>query len=108
MNRNLLGIVAAILLVLGALTANFGPGGNEAKSFAGGCIRVGVVLGALWLALPQIIATAARMPGWLLGWFIKKQLPPQGRIAAQQQPAKEMPPPAPVVQPPRPRRRSNA
>ena len=55
---------------------------------------------ALWLALPQIIATAARMPGWLLGWFIKKQLPPANTNAEQQ-------PVQPVAKPPRPRRRSN-
>ena len=70
MNRNLLGIVAAILLLLGGITLFFGPDSNNAASgFAGGCIRVGLVLGALWLALPQILATIASMPGWLLGWF---------------------------------------
>ena len=101
MNRNLLGIVAAILLLLGGITHFFGPGGNSASGFAGGCIRVGLVLGALWLALPQILATAARMPGWLLGWFIKKPPPPTGTNQDVQ------PTPPPIKQP-RPRRRSNA
>jgi hypothetical protein len=101
MNRNLLGIIAAILLLLGGITHFLGPGGNSASGFAGGCIRVGLVLGALWLALPQILATIARTPGWLLGWFIKKQIPPVGTNHEQQ-------PAAPVVKPPRPRRRSNA
>jgi hypothetical protein len=101
MNRNLLGIVAAILLLLGGITHFFGPGGNSASGFAGGCIRVGLVLGALWLALPQILATIAHTPGWLLGWFIKKQPPTQNTTANHE-------PPQPVVKPPRPRRRSNA
>jgi len=99
MNRNLLGIIAAILLLLGVITHFFGPGGNSASGFAGGCIRVGLVLGALWLALPQILATIARTPGWLLGWFIKKQIPPTNS-------SPEQPPAAPVVKPPRPRRRN--
>ena len=101
MNRNLLGIVAGILLLLGGITHFFGPGGNSASGFAGGCVRVGVVLGALWLALPQILATVASMPGWLLGWFIKKRLPPQNSTEDQQQPQ-------PVIKQPRPRRRRNA
>ena len=101
MNRNLLGIIAAILLFLGGVTHFMGPGGNSASGFAGGCIRVGLVLGALWLALPQIMTTIASMPGWLLGWFIKKP-PPPAKPSDLQQPAQ------PVVKPPRPRRRSNA
>jgi hypothetical protein len=100
MNRNLLGIVAAILLLLGGITHFFGPGGNSASGFAGGCIRVGLVLGALWLALPQILATIASLPGWLIGWVIKKQ-PPPADSSQNQEPAK------PVIKPPRPRRRSN-
>jgi|SRR6185369_784267 len=101
MNRNLLGIVAAILLLLGGITHFFGPGGNSASGFAGGCVRVGLVLGALWLALPQILTTAARMPGWLLGWFIRKQVPPAGSSEEQQRTQV-------VVKQPRPRRRRNA
>jgi hypothetical protein len=72
MSRNVLGVLAAILLVLGAITAIAGPGGTSASTFAGGCIRVGLVLGALWLALPQIRAMIARTPGWALGWFAGK------------------------------------
>jgi len=100
MNRNLLGIIAAILLLLGGITHFFGPGGNSASGFAGGCVRIGLVLGALWLALPQILSAMARTPGWLLGWFIKKQIPPPGSNEEQQLPQ-------PVAKQPRPRRRSN-
>jgi hypothetical protein len=72
MSRKALGIIAALLLVMGGITAVFGPGGNSATGFAGGCIRVGLVLGALWLALPQIQAAVKRLPGWVAGWFIGK------------------------------------
>lgn len=69
MSRNALGVIAAVLLVVGGVTAVNGPPGGSTAGFAGGCIRVGLVLGALWLALPQIRSTLARLPGWLLSWF---------------------------------------
>jgi hypothetical protein len=72
MRRNALGIIAAFLIVIGAITTISGPKGSAAVTFAGNCIRAGVVLGALWLALPQIQATLARTPGWVLGWFVGK------------------------------------
>jgi hypothetical protein len=99
MNRNALGIIAAILLFLGGVTVLFGPGGGNASGFAGGCIRVGLVLGALWLALPQIFSTFARLPRWAISWFIKKEEGPgEGSPTA----------PRPVRKQPSPRRRSNS
>jgi hypothetical protein len=70
MSRKLLGIIAAALLLVGCIAAVNGPGGSTASGFAGGCIRVGLVLGALWLALPQIQSLLAHAPRWILGWFI--------------------------------------
>ena len=35
-------------------------------AFAGACIRVGLVLGALWLSLPQITYVWSKTPRWLL------------------------------------------
>jgi hypothetical protein len=98
MNRNALGIIAAVLLLLGGVTVIFGPGGGNSSGFAGGCIRVGLVLGALWLALPQILSTAARLPGWAIGWFFKKEGPDKGSPTTAR----------PVIKQPRPRRRSNS
>jgi len=99
MNRNALGIIAAILLFLGGATVLFGPGGGNSSGFAGGCIRVGLVLGALWLALPQILSTVARLPGWAIGWFVKKDDRPTDAASTK---------PRPVIKQPRPRRRSNS
>jgi hypothetical protein len=105
MRRTLIGILALVLLFLWLVTLVFGPGGSAASGFAGGCLRVGLVLGALWLAWPQILAGVKRLPGWLIGWFLPgAKGRPEGRVSA---PAgdKPSPPPARVK---RPRRRNNA
>jgi hypothetical protein len=57
-------MVTFALLVVGGLTLWRGPEGGTA--FAAGCIRVGLLLGALWLAWPQIAAFLTRTPRWLL------------------------------------------
>lgn len=95
MSRKALGIIAALLLVIGAITAISGPGGTNANAFAGGCIRVGLVLGALWLALPQIQTAVKRLPGWVMGWFVGKAK------AGEAEPPRDGPP----VRAKRPRRR---
>ena len=97
MSRKVLGIIAALLLVVGGITAVFGPGGNSATGFAGGCIRVGLVLGALWLALPQIQAAVKRLPGWVMGWFVGKSKPGEAPVGKD----------APAVRVKQPRRRSS-
>src|SRR5436190_15508536 len=99
MSRNLLGVIASFLFVMGGITALVGPGGSSASGFAGGCIRVGLVLGALWLALPQIQTALAGMPRWVMGWFVGKNKPPTaGRASNGTEPP-------PVVRERRPRRR---
>ena len=67
MNRTALGLVALLLIAIGGITLwTRGPADEGTTPFASGCIRVGLVLGALWLALPQITAFFARAPRWLL------------------------------------------
>jgi hypothetical protein len=104
MRRNLLGIVSALLLIVGGVSAFGGPGGEAAQQFSGVCIKSGLVLGALWLALPQILALIAKSPRWLLGWFAGKGKAASNPVkpAAKAAPTAPLPPP-----PPRPRRRSN-
>lgn len=102
MRRNLLGIVAALLLLVGGVSAFGGPGGESAQQFSGVCIKSGLVLGALWLALPQILALIARTPRWLVGWFAG-----QGKPAGKPQTPRAQATPAEPERPlPRPRRRS--
>jgi hypothetical protein len=64
MRHALLGLTALVLLALGVVVAFQHPEGGAV--FAGACIRVGLLLGALWLALPQIAGIWQRTPKWLL------------------------------------------
>jgi len=64
MNRLALGIVAIALVLIGLMTQLQYP--SEGAAFAGACIRIGLVLGALWLALPQISYVWKHTPRWLL------------------------------------------
>lgn len=68
MNRMLLGIIALVLLVAGVGMVVLAPrdANNTALSIAGGLIRMGLVLGALWLALPSITGMLSRTPKWVL------------------------------------------
>jgi hypothetical protein len=62
MNRTLLGILALICFVSGVVMLLAGRGGEV----AGALIKVGSVLGALWLALPSISSMLSRTPKWVL------------------------------------------
>jgi hypothetical protein len=97
MRRASLGIIAALLLLIGGISALNGPGGSSAWGFSGVCIKSGLVLGALWLALPQIQAAFSGLPRRLLNWLLRKDPKPADSAAAMS----SSPPP------PRPRRRSN-
>ena len=120
MNRKLLGLIALLLLAVGGIVAWQGPAGGSAAGFAGPCVKAGLVLGALWLALPQITRFFTSVPRWLIvagaagavlcvinPWLILLALPalpllwfllPRPRAKADE----------PVVQTKRPRRRSSA
>ena len=99
MRRKAIGILAALLLLIGTITLFNGPENNSAAGgFAASCIRVGLVLGAIWLALPQIESLISKSPRWLLSWFIGKKTDPKSRDT----------PTAPTIRQPRPRRRSSA
>ena len=104
MRRTTIGILAVVLLVLWCATLFFGPGGSAASGFAGGCLRVGLVLAALWLALPQMTAAFKRLPNWMVGWLVRSDKPPgAGKAAASgNKPAVEQP------RAKRPRRRSTS
>lgn len=64
MNRVSLGLTALFLLIIGVVVAVQQPEGGAV--FAGACIRVGMVLGALWLAAPQVTSFWKKTPKWLL------------------------------------------
>lgn len=62
MNRTLLGILALGCIAAGVAMVSAGRGGEV----AGALIKVGCVLGALWLALPSITGILSRTPKWVL------------------------------------------
>ena len=59
--RWLLGVLAALLLVAGASIVYAEPWGGEAKAMGAACLRVGIVLAATWLALPEL----GKVPKWM-------------------------------------------
>ena len=58
----LLGILAVSSLIVGVAVA----WQEEAKAYAGGFIKAGLMLGAVWLALPQLTSFFSKTPRWLL------------------------------------------
>jgi hypothetical protein len=102
MRRATLGIIALLLLIVGAAALFNGPGGSEAWGFAGVCIKSGLVLGALWLALPQLQAALTHLPRRLFGRFTGrgKNAEKTGTASGSQDQS--------AARPRRPRRRGNA
>jgi hypothetical protein len=68
MRRHLLGIIG-IFLILAGLISSFVESGSvrDFGFIPSSCIRVGIVLAALWLAFPQILELSNRVPAWLFG-----------------------------------------
>jgi hypothetical protein len=68
MKRSLLGIVALGLVLSGALGLYLGFSANSQEGMAAGVgLRAGLVLGALWMALPQLVQLLEPVPRWLIG-----------------------------------------
>lgn len=68
MRRIALGIIALLFLVLGvAGLIKYGVGDSGSSAAASVALRTGVLLGVLWLALPQVEQIFRRFPPWLLG-----------------------------------------
>lgn len=57
--------IAFLLGGLGLLIVK-GTGDSQWSMFASICMRVGLMLGAIWLAFPQVVALAKRFPPWLM------------------------------------------
>lgn len=122
-NRRLLGWTALALLAVGCLVAWQGPAGSG-SAVAGPCIKAGLVLAALWLALPQITSFFTSVPRWLIAalggaavlcvfnpWLILLALPALPLLwffAPRRQTPTSEPTDKPIAQKKRPRRRSTA
>jgi hypothetical protein len=62
MRRHLLGLIALSFLVGGVLLRIYGT-----SDYAWVALRIGMVLAAVWLALPQVIALFSKIPPWVIG-----------------------------------------
>ena len=58
--RHAMGSIALVLLAIGIAFTIWPPSEAAAKFLQGSCIKSGLVLGAAWLAYPQL----NRLPGW--------------------------------------------
>ena len=65
--RHILGLlgIAFLLSGLGLLLVK-GASDNQWSMFASICVRVGLLLAAIWLAFPQVVGLAKRFPPWLM------------------------------------------
>ena len=64
MQRHLLGIVGLVLILAGIIGfSTISYSGME--DAAGVSLRAGIVIGALWMAYPQLVQMAKRFPKWL-------------------------------------------
>ena len=70
-NRAFVGILSIACVVIGALLAVLGPSNdNQVQMWSGSFIRVGVLMGAFWIALPRrgrAAAWANLSPWWMVG-----------------------------------------
>jgi len=64
--RRRIGLAAVAILVVGGLHFLFQPATYDWVPVAAACVRVGTVLGLLWLAYPDL----RMVPGWLWGGIL--------------------------------------
>ena len=70
MQRHLLGIIALVFTVTGiALLIRGGVSGDK-STIAAVLLKVGPVLGVMWLAFPQLIQVVRRGPPWVIAAFV--------------------------------------
>ncbi|MEE3371620.1 MAG: hypothetical protein VX346_19970 [Planctomycetota bacterium] len=66
MQRYFLGILALLLTTTGLLWLWNGTNNEFENAIAAACLKVGPVLGALWLAFPQVLQLVRRFPPMLI------------------------------------------
>ncbi|MDA1050760.1 MAG: hypothetical protein O3C40_09810 [Planctomycetota bacterium] len=65
--RHIMGLLGIIFLLSGVgLLVVKGASDSQWSMYASICIRVGLMLSAIWLAFPQIEGLTKRFPSWLM------------------------------------------
>jgi hypothetical protein len=64
MRRTILGVLALCSLLVGAVAHVYGVDTSDGDVLASGALRCGMLLGAIWLALPQL--QTLRWPPWTI------------------------------------------
>lgn len=71
MQRHILGVLSILFLIATGIILFFGIGEESQTRFFGGvCMRVGLTLGAIWLAMPQLEKLFHRFPTWIWVWSL--------------------------------------
>jgi hypothetical protein len=66
MQRTILGILAAALLLGSAAIWAIAPSDSTLHSAEGAMVRLGLIFGAMWLAIPNFTIIFVRVPPWLI------------------------------------------
>ncbi|MFV1965433.1 MAG: hypothetical protein ACC628_08430 [Pirellulaceae bacterium] len=71
MQRHGFGLFGLLFLIAyGVIFFRFGFSDAEVNMVAGICLRVGLVLCTIWLALPQLKQITQRVPPWMFGCIL--------------------------------------
>ncbi len=66
MKRLQIGVIALVLIGSAVILYLMGAIAASLAGTVGGLLRVGLVMGALWLAMPQLTSFFSKTPKWLL------------------------------------------
>lgn len=67
MQRHLLGLITLAFLLIAGLTHSFAQGESSWLMLGDACFRLAILLGVMWLALPNMLRLSEKLPGWLIG-----------------------------------------
>ena len=66
MRRHALGVISILFVAVGVRLLMFGADTGNDQVLAAPAMRIGLLLGAVWLALPQLAEMGSRVPPWLI------------------------------------------
>ena len=65
-----MGVIALLFMIGWAALMIGGRNSGSSQILAASSLRIGMVLGAIWLALPQLSQLRNRTPPWLIGTLL--------------------------------------